>query len=140
LRHTDNNSCNTNECAFSFDLQDSLAAAFWPKLAAWQLGMMCTSHRVAFEQGLETATESQLRDPSLQKAFAIARDFVHAVQSGQPARMDPQNVEFLNSLQVIHAERFVFCADGDFSLAEEMLRADPGLREGVRIEEATGKF
>ena len=109
-----------------------------PKLV---LGMMCASHRLAFQQGLEQrVTESQRNDPSLQQAFSIARDFLQAVASGRPARMDPLNVVFLNSLQIIRAERFVFSASGDFSLVEEMLRSHPELRTGVRIEEATGKL
>jgi hypothetical protein len=98
-----------------------------PRLA---LGMMCESHRAAFQEGLQRASESQLNDRSLREAYAVAREFVRAVQSGRPARLDPQNVEFLNSLQVTRAERFVFSADGDFSLAEEMLRSHSDLSRG----------
>lgn len=113
---------------------------YFPLSRRLTLGIMCQSHRVAFQRGLERASESQLHDPGLRKAFAIARDFLNAVESGQPTQMDPENVKFLNSLQVIGAERFLFSADGDFSLAEEMLSDHPGLRRGRRIEEATGKF
>jgi hypothetical protein len=38
----------------------------------------------------------------------------------------------MNSLQVIEAERFLFSADGDFSLAEDMLRTNPELKVGPR--------
>jgi hypothetical protein len=109
-----------------------------PQLA---LGMMCESHRIAFQEELQKcATESQRNDPNLQRALSIARDFIQAVESGRPARMDPQNVVFLNSLQIASSERFLFSLDGDFSLVEEMMRSHPELRRGLRIEEATGKL
>lgn len=113
---------------------------YFPLSPRLMLGMMCESHRRDFESGLRHMSRENRRDPRLQKGLSIARDFIHAVRSGQPASMDPQNVEFLNSLQVARAERFLFSCEGNFSLAERMIAANPHLRRGRRIEEATGKF
>ena len=108
-----------------------------PRLA---LGMMCDSHRRDFEEALRRMSQSELSDPGRQKGLTIARDYVRAVESGEPAGVEPENVDFLNSLQVARAERFLFSSDGDFSLAEKMIAEHPHLRRGARIEEATGKF
>jgi hypothetical protein len=51
-----------------------------------------------------------------------------------------ENVEYLNSLQVLHAERFLFSCDGDFAVAEKMIAANAALSHGPRFEEVTGKF
>jgi hypothetical protein len=113
---------------------------YFPLSPQFTLGMMCGSHRRDFEERLQRMSQSEIDSPSLQKAVSIARDFIGAVKSGYPSRIDPENVEFLNSLQVTRAERFVFSADGDFSLVRSMIAEHPDLRVGVRIEEATGKF
>jgi hypothetical protein len=85
-------------------------------------------------------TPADLSDPERQKGVSIARDFVRAVESGAPTQMDPENVTFLNSLQVARAERFLFASDSDFSLADRMIADHPHLRHGWRIKEANGKF
>ena len=65
---------------------------------------------------------------------------LEALQTGEPLRSNPENVEFFNSLQVSTAERFVFSSNDNFSIVKEMIRANPELRHGRRILEATGKF
>jgi Protein of unknown function (DUF4238) len=108
-----------------------------PRLA---MGMMCETHARDFWEALRHLNKRELNHPDLQKGLSIARDFIRVVETGEPARMDSENVEFLNSLQVARAERFLFSSDGDFSIAEKMIYQHPSLRHGPRIEEATGKF
>jgi hypothetical protein len=108
-----------------------------PNLA---LGMMCASHAREFREGLQRMSQSDLSDPGRQKGISVARDFIRAVESGEPALMDPENVDFLNSLQIARSERFLFSHDGNFALAEKMIADHPQARHGARIEEATGKF
>ncbi len=50
-----------------------------------------------------------------------------AIDSGQPLLIEHDNVVHLNSLQVAHANRFVFASNDDFSLVDEMLNANPEL-------------
>lgn len=65
---------------------------------------------------------------------------VEAIQRGTPLESQPDNVTYFNSLQIAFAERFLFSCNGDFSLAEEMIRDNAAFRHGRRLEEATGKF
>jgi hypothetical protein len=113
---------------------------YFPLSPHLTLGMMCDSHRRDFDEALQCKSQSDLSDPGRQKGTSIARDYIRAVESGEPARMDPENVDFLNSIQVASAERFLFSSDGNFSLPEKMIAEHPHLRRGARLEEATGKF
>lgn len=67
-----------------------------------------------------------------QEAFSKANEIIRAVQTGRPLPFDPENVTFLNSLQVSNSERFVYSADGDFDLAAEMVTSHPINRTGRR--------
>ena len=115
---------------------------YFPLSPQLTLGMMCESHRWDFESGLRRMSRKDRRDPCLQKGLSIARDFIRAVQSGQSASMDPQNVEFLNSLQGARAERFLFSCEGNFSVAEKMIAANSHLRRGpaLRRQSASPKL
>ena len=115
-----------------FPLSPNLALAIW-----------CPSHR-------EMLTNSLQSIDRLVEASNTGRDWVRgkgdvltileALQTGEPLRSNPENVEFFNSLQVSTAERFVFSFNGDFSIVKEMIRTNPELRHGRRMHEATGKF
>lgn len=47
--------------------------------------------------------------------------------------MDIEKIRFLNSLQVYWSTRYVFSNENDFSLAEQLIRDDPFLRDLDRI-------
>ena len=53
-----------------------------------------------------------------------------ACNQGRAVMVQPENVVFLNSLQVAFSSRFVFSRDGDFGLVREMLAEHPRLRIG----------
>lgn len=55
---------------------------------------------------------------------------VHAVDSGDPIELGPENVERENSLQVAYAGRWLFSATGNFDLARRMTATDPRNRHG----------
>ena len=59
---------------------------------------------------------------------------------GNTANRQARACRSLHSLQVAHAERFVFSCDVNFSLVEEMIRRDSKMRHGRRMTEATGNF
>jgi|SRR3982751_5975185 hypothetical protein len=71
--------------------------------------------------------------PDLTETKAKLDTFCHALNSGEAVRAHPENVRHLNSLQVIHAERFLISSSSDFRLAQEMLTNYPELRVGPRI-------
>lgn len=59
--------------------------------------------------------------------------FLQARDIGKPVRLTPDNVRFQNSLQVIHAERFVISSKGDFADATYIVAGDPAVRFGPRV-------
>ena len=46
----------------------------------------------------------------------------------------PENVKFLNSLQVKFGEQYVYCNKNDFSLVEQMLADDERYKIGMRAQ------
>ncbi len=58
------------------------------------------------------------------------RVFQYYQNRGLPVPLHAANVEFINSLQVIQSERFLYAADGgEFELAREMMRDHPELAQ-----------
>lgn len=116
-----------------FPLSPDLALALW-----------CPSHRNRILNGIRRLASNAEARPWLAERFAgawaNALEITEAITKGMPLKSQPENVEFFNSLQILHAERFVFSADDDFSLAQDMIRVNPELRHGRRLNEATGKF
>jgi hypothetical protein len=63
----------------------------------------------------------------------VAFEYLLALEYSRPITLDSSNVAFLNSQQVIAAERFVYSDSSDFSLVHEMLKGDESLRGGMRL-------
>lgn len=60
------------------------------------------------------------------------RNFVNSIRRRIPIEYTDENVENVNSLQVIHAERFLFSVKNDFGLAIDMISEDAKLKGGPR--------
>jgi hypothetical protein len=75
-----------------------------------------------------------------ESADETAASYLAALESRQSLAMAPPNVDFLNSQQVIAAERFVYSGSSDFALVREMLESDPTLRKGKRMTTNQGAF
>ena len=58
-----------------------------------------------------------------------ALDQVEAMRAGSADLLAPENVEHQNSVQVQHASRFVISSVKDFTVAREMIRRNPKLKE-----------
>lgn len=58
-----------------------------------------------------------------------ARDQAEAMRTGRADQLAPENVEHQNSLQVQLASRFVICSINDFTVAREMIKRNPSLKE-----------
>lgn len=57
-----------------------------------------------------------------------------AIQTGAPIASDHGNMDYYNSLQVVHAERYLLSAMGDFGFVRQMLDANARARSGLRSE------
>ncbi len=64
----------------------------------------------------------------------LLRNYVVKIRRRMAIECDDENVTNLNSLQVMFAERFVFSAQPDFTLAKEMIDKEPHLQRGPRPE------
>ena len=117
---------------------------YCPLTPSLALGMWCPSHRKKLVENIQRLDSLSNGNPNSAGQFAgawsDALDIVEAMQTGKPLMSLPENVEHFNSLQVASAERFLFSSDGDFALVEDMIRTNPELRYGRRLQEASGKF
>jgi hypothetical protein len=66
----------------------------------------------------------------------VAEAYSNAINSGVPLQLQPENVDFANSQQVIWAERFVFGRGKiDLSLPIDMLLTNPELISGPGVRQ-----
>jgi len=64
----------------------------------------------------------------------LKNGYSNAFDTGMPVQLTPENMDNINSLQVIYSERFVYSKrKEDFVLAEKMLREHPEFRSGPRM-------
>lgn len=117
---------------------------YFPLTPTLALALWCPS----LQEGLLKKVNdlSKLYDAAPERAAKYAHAWegtiriVEAIRNGKPLLNRPESVPHFNSLQIISAERFLFSQTGDFSLAKDMIAKDPTLRNGPRMQEATGKF
>ena len=66
-------------------------------------------------------------------SLSLSRSFklLEAYEKGIPLWSQPENVMFLNSLQVKCAEQYIFSQKNDFSLASEMVSSHEDIHSGV---------
>lgn len=65
------------------------------------------------------------------KAEMFQRD-LSAIKDGRPLVNAHENMEYLNSLQISFAERYILSSTGDFSLPRRMIADNSGYRQGHR--------
>ncbi len=58
-------------------------------------------------------------------------DYFQAFNTGLPVKCGDENIKFLNSRQVINAERFVACSINDFGLVKQMIQDDAKFKKGA---------
>jgi len=62
-----------------------------------------------------------------------AHNILNAVFTGDARQLKQENVEHLNSLQVAGASRFIYSSTDEFSLAHDMIRTEPLLKQPRRL-------
>jgi hypothetical protein len=93
---------------------------YFPLSPRRALAMWCPSLHEAFRTAVQVRGE------------AGARAVLQALENGSPLQYTPEHVMNFNSLQIAHAERFVFSSADEFSLAKRMLADNPSFRIGMR--------
>jgi hypothetical protein len=102
------------------------------------LAMWCPSIEATIREGAETIAELRKTAPhiieiSIPDPKAI-ENLASALVSGAPLLYTADNVLNFNSLQVSHAERYVFSSNQDFSLAQRMIAEQPKFKTGRRMK------
>ena len=95
------------------------------------LALFCPSILEALDQAI-VRLEIQLRHRPQPASLKDSRAFLDRAKSGAPIKLEPANVERLNSLQVKMSHRFVFCEMNSFKLVDRMLDKHPHFKTGPK--------
>lgn len=99
------------------------------------LAFFCRSLRKELERERKRILRRRRKgilDNKIEHALSEAALIERAYRTGRPITCKPENVDFLNSLQVSSSERFLYSSDGEFDLALEMVTTHPVNRTGRR--------
>ena len=107
---------------------------YLPISSTLTLAFYCPSHEVMIRDGVNRIRTSIVIDSSFPLDFGPMLDWMRAFTKGTPLGSKPDNVVNHNSLQVIQAERFVFCSRRDFALVEDMINKEPRFGVGPRLD------
>jgi hypothetical protein len=113
---------------------------YFPLAPDLVLAMWCSTHEQMLRDGLQQLGGLSGKSALFRELYPGAHEnvvsMVQAIDSGLPWQGTPDNTLFVNSLQVLYAERFIFSTNGEFSLVEDMIRDNPETRRGQRMEDA----
>lgn len=104
---------------------------YLPISSTLTLGFLCPS---IFEEIVNTRARLSMlgpqtlenMTPAILEATTKSLKFLHDFENNNICQLQKENVTFMNSLQVIYAEQYVFNKHNDFSLVEEMLESPNG--------------
>lgn len=121
---TRTNTLNQSEFVGTNGIASQGVEIYLPLSPSLAIGFMCPSIR-----------ESMRKVILLQgrQAPTVCFDYLLAFEKGTPINLDKPHVDFINSHQVLAAERFVYSASDDFALVREMVSSNPAAREGHRL-------
>lgn len=101
------------------------------------LGMWCPSIETGLRQNISNhkslSFQHSLLAPNSDSKSLLVEQLLNCIESGAAMPTYPENVKFLNSLQVYYAERFVFSCSSDFNLIERMISNNPEIKKGPRV-------
>ena len=106
---------------------------YLPISSTLTLAFFCRSHEIMIREGVNRIRTSIVTDSSFPQDFGPLLDWMRAFRHGTPLGSKPDNVMNHNSLQVMQAERFVFCSRRDFALVEDMIDEEPRFAVGPRL-------
>ena len=95
------------------------------------LGLLCPTVEAWLRNSLARMEKARL--PGAENHIENLRSMVKALNGEGVHVFESQNVMHQNSLQVINAERQVFSRVQDFSLARQIIEAEPNTRNGPRL-------
>lgn len=105
---------------------------YMPLSPELQLCLYCPTLIKELEAAREHALSHVRRSGSARAAISHAEVMLDCFATGRPHAAAPENVDYCNSLQILHAERYVIASKPDFEMARDMIRDDAGVRQGRR--------
>jgi hypothetical protein len=72
-----------------------------------------------------------IKDDATNPAMKYARELLAKSASGEPLQQEPDNMDFLNYIQVRFAHRHVYSARNEFDLVERILNDHPDWKVGL---------
>lgn len=128
------NNVNQSEVRGTIGLAVPGIEIYFPISPRYSMAFLCKTLKTmaveAHRRSLE-AREAYGIELSTHEAVGAMRD---GLEYGFPIPSSPENVEYANSLQVVHAERFVFASSDNFSMIQEMIDENPDTKRGPRPE------
>lgn len=106
---------------------------YLPISSTLTLAFFCRSHEMMIRDGVDRMRTSFVKDPAFPMDFGPMLEWMRAFRRGTPLTSTSDNVINHNSLQVMRAERYIFCSCPDFALVEDMIRNEPRFRVGPRL-------
>lgn len=123
-------------------ISPELAIAFWcPSI----IGFMETALKRC-EQSIQNSNAAALLGvgpdaekvreilPQLVIRAAKIKDDLEAIRNQTPLKNSPENMEYINALQVTYAEQYVLSSTGDFGLVKRMIAKNSAYRRGHRAQ------
>lgn len=128
------NNVNKSDVRGTIGLRVRGIEIYLPVSPRYCLGFICQTLRdmtsEAYERSLRVKAAFGLEVPNHDHVGSM-RD---GLEYGFAIPATAENVDYLNSLQIQYAERFVFSSTGDFDMVEDMIAEDPEVRHGPRME------
>jgi hypothetical protein len=110
---------------------------YFPMSIDYCLALLCPSIGDQFKETYYDLQRSTLLGlpvpPRISSSFPVLEPLWEGILFGTAVPLEPENVTMINSLQVVHSSRFVYCSREDFSLAVQMVQNDPNLKHGRRF-------
>ena len=106
---------------------------YLPISSTLTLAFYCRSHEIMIREKVDRIRTRIVTDSGFLLDFGPLLDWMRAFRKGTPLGSKPDNVLNHNSLQVMQAERFVFCSRRDFALVEGMINEEPRFGVGPRL-------
>lgn len=122
-------------------LAPDLLLAFWcpslvrlmeDGLAACERSLNSTAAAALLGVGPAAEDVRQKREAIAARRRHIAADLA-AIAEQRPIESDLDNMDYFNSLQVLHAERYLLSATNEFTFARKILAERPDARQGRRL-------
>lgn len=129
---------------FNFDNLAKMAKVFFNHI--WLIGINNTKNLFYTSDNpvvMHTPLKKQLRGVGISSlgieiAYPLSSQYIliladrevyadYELFDGKSSNLEAENVEYYNSLQVIHSDRQIFCEEQDFDLAKDMIKKSPNL-------------